>query len=190
MAGGGARRVGFFGGSFDPPHLGHLAVARAARDALQLDAVLFAPVGVQPLKREGSSASFEDRLRMTEAAILGEAGFEVSLLGRSTRLSSRENFWFGARSITVCVPHQGMIVTTVDTAYSTQSWADYTVVVAAIVHGGRFYIINMVRGRFNEYELPAVIANVGYEWKPKQIVIEEVMGTGFVNAKSGTRWRS
>ena len=77
-------------------------------------------------------------------------------------------------------PHQGMIVTTVDTAYSTQSWADYTVIMTAIVHGGRFYIINMVRGRFNEYELPAVIANVGYKWKPKQIVIEEVMGTGFV----------
>ena len=78
MAGGGARRVAFFGGSFDPPHLGHLAVARAACDALHLDTVLFAPVGVQPLKREGSMASFEDRLRMTEAAISGEAGFEVS----------------------------------------------------------------------------------------------------------------
>lgn len=78
MAGGGARRVAFFGGSFDPPHLGHLAVARAARDALHLDTVLFAPVGVQPLKRDGSSALFEDRLRMTEVAISGEAGFEIS----------------------------------------------------------------------------------------------------------------
>jgi phage terminase large subunit-like protein len=77
-------------------------------------------------------------------------------------------------------PHQGMIVTTVDTAYSTQSWADYTVIMTAIIHGGRFYIINMVRGRFNEYELPAVIASVGYKWKPKQIIIEEVMGTAFV----------
>ena len=77
-------------------------------------------------------------------------------------------------------PHQGMIVTTVDTAYSTQSWADYTVILTAIIHGGNFYVINMVRGRFNEYELPAVIAATGYKWKPKQIVIEEVMGTAFV----------
>lgn len=77
-------------------------------------------------------------------------------------------------------PHQGMIVTTVDTAYSTQSWADYTVILTAIIHSGKFYIINMVRGRFNEYELPAVIAAVGNKWKPKQIVIEEVMGTAFV----------
>ena len=44
------RRVAFFGGSFDPPHRGHLAVARAARAALGLDTVLFAPVGAQPLK--------------------------------------------------------------------------------------------------------------------------------------------
>src|ERR1700690_3910097 len=73
-------RVAFFGGSFDPPHLGHLAVARAARDAFHLDKVLFAPVGAQPLKPEGSAASFDDRVAMTRLAIAGEPGFTVSLL--------------------------------------------------------------------------------------------------------------
>lgn len=72
------RRVAFFGGSFDPPHLGHLAVARAAQAALNLDTVLFAPVGTQPLKTQGSTASYEDRLRMTRLAIAGEPGFEIS----------------------------------------------------------------------------------------------------------------
>ncbi len=75
----GGRRVAFFGGSFDPPHLGHLAVARAARMALRLDAVLFAPVGAQPLKPGGSGASFADRLEMTRLAIAGEPGFSISL---------------------------------------------------------------------------------------------------------------
>jgi nicotinate-nucleotide adenylyltransferase len=75
----GGKRVAFFGGSFDPPHHGHLAVARAARDALALDTVLFAPVGAQPLKPQGSTASFEDRVAMTRLAIAGDPGFAVSL---------------------------------------------------------------------------------------------------------------
>ena len=75
----GGRRVAFFGGSFDPPHLGHLAVARAAREAFKLDTVLFAPVGAQPLKMNGSTASFEDRVELTRLAIADEAGFAVSL---------------------------------------------------------------------------------------------------------------
>jgi nicotinate-nucleotide adenylyltransferase len=74
-----APRVAFFGGSFDPPHLGHLAVARAAKEALGLDTVLFAPVGAQPLKPQGSTAPFADRLAMTRLAIASEPGFAVSL---------------------------------------------------------------------------------------------------------------
>lgn len=76
----GGKRIAFFGGSFDPPHQGHLAVARAARGALELDAVLFAPVGVQPLKPQGSTASFDERLALTRLAIAGEPGFAVSLM--------------------------------------------------------------------------------------------------------------
>jgi len=71
-------RTAFFGGSFDPPHRGHVVVARAAREALGLDTVLFAPVGAQPLKVSGPRASFEHRLAMTQLAIAGEPGFAVS----------------------------------------------------------------------------------------------------------------
>jgi nicotinate-nucleotide adenylyltransferase len=74
-----SKRVAFFGGSFDPPHQGHLAVARAAQAALALDTVLFAPVGAQPLKPQGSTASFEDRVAMTRLAIAGDPEFSVSL---------------------------------------------------------------------------------------------------------------
>jgi nicotinate-nucleotide adenylyltransferase len=57
-------RIGYFGGSFDPPHLGHLRLARAAAEAFSLDRVLLAPTGIQPLKPEGLIAPFSDRLAM------------------------------------------------------------------------------------------------------------------------------
>jgi nicotinate-nucleotide adenylyltransferase len=59
-------RLGYFGGSFDPPHMGHLTVAIAAARAYSLDQVLFVPTGRQPLKPDGPTASFGDRLVMTE----------------------------------------------------------------------------------------------------------------------------
>lgn len=70
--------MGLYGGSFDPPHRAHLAVACAARDRFALDRVLLAPAGVQPLKPEGAQASFADRLRMVELLCAGEAGLEAS----------------------------------------------------------------------------------------------------------------
>lgn len=59
-------RIGFYGGSFDPPHLAHLAVATAAATAFSLDTVLFAPTARQPLKPNGAVASFPDRWNMVQ----------------------------------------------------------------------------------------------------------------------------
>ena len=73
-------RIGYFGGSFDPPHRGHLAVARAARDRFALDRVLLAPTGRQPLKPHGPEATFADRLRMVELLCAGEPRLEASAI--------------------------------------------------------------------------------------------------------------
>lgn len=69
-------RRGIFGGTFDPPHVGHVAAARAAVAALALDRVLFVPAGLPPQKHGHAPA--EDRYRMTALAIAGEPTFEVS----------------------------------------------------------------------------------------------------------------
>jgi len=63
-----APRRAIFGGTFDPPHRGHMAIARAAADAFHLDQVLFAPTARQPLKLNSNPATFADRLAMVAAA--------------------------------------------------------------------------------------------------------------------------
>jgi nicotinate-nucleotide adenylyltransferase len=73
-------RLGLLGGTFDPVHRGHLALARAARDELGLDEVLFLPAG-QPWRKAGRMiASNEHRLAMLRRALEGEAAFQVSRL--------------------------------------------------------------------------------------------------------------
>jgi len=71
-------RVALFGGSFDPPHRGHVALARLAVSRLHLDRVLVAPVGSQPFKQDAVAAHFEDRMAMARIAFAGEPKMEVS----------------------------------------------------------------------------------------------------------------
>jgi len=71
-------RLGILGGTFDPPHFGHLRLAEAALTQLQLDQVLFTPVGVQPLKQEEQSSTPEHRARMVELAIADDPRFALS----------------------------------------------------------------------------------------------------------------
>jgi len=72
-------RVALFGGSFDPPHLGHLEIARAAKDAAALDRVLFLPCATSPHKTESPPAPAPDRLKMLHALVRGhESWAEVS----------------------------------------------------------------------------------------------------------------
>lgn len=71
-------RTGIFGGSFDPIHHGHLILARAAREELGLDRILFVPANVSPHKTETKPATPQDRLAMVRAAIEGEDGFMAS----------------------------------------------------------------------------------------------------------------
>jgi nicotinate-nucleotide adenylyltransferase len=70
-------RLGLFGGTFDPIHLGHLIMAESCREACRLDRVWFVVSGVPPHKR-GERTPVADRLEMVRIAIAGHPAFEVS----------------------------------------------------------------------------------------------------------------
>jgi nicotinate-nucleotide adenylyltransferase len=71
-------QVGLLGGTFNPPHLAHLVCAQQALEQLELDRVLFVPVGVAPHKRVEAEPGVEHRVAMCEAAVADDERFGVS----------------------------------------------------------------------------------------------------------------
>lgn len=74
------KRLGLFGGTFDPPHVGHLVLAECARERLRLDRVVFIPAGQPPHKSRSRLSSPAARVAMTRLAIRGHRAFTVSTL--------------------------------------------------------------------------------------------------------------
>lgn len=77
-------RLAILGGTFDPIHNAHLALAREAASHCHLDKVLFVPAAHPPHKSGVTYAGYEDRVRMAELACAGDSRFEVSRLEQNT----------------------------------------------------------------------------------------------------------
>ena len=73
-------RLGLFGGSFDPVHLGHLLLAESAREQARLDELWFIPAAQQPLKQQRALTAGALRVQMLELAIGGHPAFRVSTI--------------------------------------------------------------------------------------------------------------
>ena len=71
-------RIGMMGGTFDPIHVGHLAIADDVREALELERILFVPAGTPPHKPAGEVTPVQHRVAMVEAAIADNGAFELS----------------------------------------------------------------------------------------------------------------
>jgi nicotinate-nucleotide adenylyltransferase len=71
-------RIGIFGGTFDPPHVGHLIVAQDVAEALDLDRVVWVPAATPPHKEGGELTAAEDRLALVEAAVADNERFQVT----------------------------------------------------------------------------------------------------------------
>ncbi|HEX9016925.1 MAG TPA: nicotinate-nucleotide adenylyltransferase [Chloroflexota bacterium] len=73
-------RIGVFGGTFDPIHIGHLIAAEEARHTLRLERVLFAPASQPPHKEMEGVTPVRHRVRMVELALEGNPAFELSMV--------------------------------------------------------------------------------------------------------------
>ena len=71
-------RVGILGGAFNPPHIGHLVCAQESLIQLELESVLFVPVGEAPHRELENDPGPETRLEMVELAIADDERFETS----------------------------------------------------------------------------------------------------------------
>ena len=89
----GERRIALFGGTFDPIHIGHLAVARAAERRFHLDEIHFIPTGRPPHKHHSGMASYADRYAMVAIACADHPRFIASLAESGAGHSGREKFY-------------------------------------------------------------------------------------------------
>lgn len=119
-----AGRIGVFGGTFDPIHLGHLIVGQEILTRCGLDELLFMPSGEPPHKRYSEMASAEDRAEMVRLAVAGHPQFDLSRFelqrpGKSYTVHTLRDF-----RKTLSTQAQVFLVIGADNAVDMQSWCD------------------------------------------------------------------
>ena len=118
------RPIGLFGGTFDPPHRGHLFAASLAMRRLGLERVILIPSGHPPHKPRGGISHSRDRLAMTRLAIRNQEGLEVSPV--ETRRRGTSYTIFTARAMRKRFPGREMyFIVGADTARDLPTWKRY-----------------------------------------------------------------
>ena len=67
-----------FGGTFDPPHIGHLLIAQTVFESEHFERLIFVPANISPTKKNGDSSSPKTRLKMLEMSLINNTNFEIS----------------------------------------------------------------------------------------------------------------
>ena len=156
------QRIGLFGGSFNPPHRGHRAVALQALKALDLDWVWWLVAPQNPLKNSGETAEYDERLRHTRR-IARHPRFVVSDLERV--LATRTTAALLAKLRPVLARGRFVWIMGADSFAGLHRWNDWTVIpetlpLAVLARPG--YALRALRShaalRYGEFRLPAAQA--------------------------------
>lgn len=132
-------KIGIYGGSFNPIHVGHLTAAEQVKNALKLDKVIFVPAGNPYFKDQDTIANFSARECMIRDSIHGIPGFEVSTIESNPRkpsYTSETLQWFRDR---IAKSSKLYLIVGVDAFYQLHRWHDVGTIVdlATIVRVGR-----------------------------------------------------
>lgn len=173
-------KIGILGGTFDPIHEGHLALARAAVNQLTLDKLIFVPAYQHPIleKRNRTYASPEDRFKMVRLAVEHEPRFEVSDEEIKRKDISYTVDTLRAFRSRYPAPHELFFITGGDWAKGLNQWKNMD----AIFLMTRFVVAK--RPRFNTEQLPKGIEFL--DFRPLDISSTEVrkrLAKGDVNCE-------
>jgi nicotinate-nucleotide adenylyltransferase len=124
-------RIAIFGGTFDPVHKAHIAIAEAARDQYHLDRILLIPAAQPPHKQDRQTAPYEDRFRMLELACMGHRALEPS------RLEAGEGTSYSIHTIenvrrTISTDDRLFFIIGADAFAEIQTWYRWTEVTHAV----------------------------------------------------------
>ncbi len=124
------RRVGIMGGTFNPIHNGHLAIAQNAREQFSLDQVLFMPSGVPYMKDQREVLPIETRCAMTALAIEDLPGFELSKIEMSDAAQGKNTYTCDTlQKLKIADPDAAYyFILGADSLYAIEKWEKPTLV--------------------------------------------------------------
>ncbi len=157
------KKLGLFGGTFNPIHNGHLKVALEVRDRLSLDKVLFIPSYLPPHKPSRDVASPADRLRMVELAIASLPGLEASSL-EVERAEPSYSIVTLERVKKMYNLAQIFFIIGIDAFLEIKTWKDYQRVLKACL----FVVVSRPG-----FVLEQAVSVLGPEWRGKIVTIED-----------------
>ncbi len=157
-------RIGVLGGSFDPPHAAHAALARAARTRLGLDKVLWVPTYTPPHKGLPSTA-FDDRMQMTRALAAQEPGSEASDIEATLPVPSYTVHTLAALRTRHGEGHDWHLLLGADNWNAFPSWHQPEAVLAAA------HVAVYPREGFPFGELPAGVTALDFPEMPDQSTV-------------------
>lgn len=153
------QKTGILGGTFDPVHNGHLALAEAAGNLCNLDEIVLLPAAVPPHKQEKTITPFSHRAAMLEIAVENKKAFHVSTIEQFLPYPSFTIDTLHYLKMHSVLDLEFFFITGADTFLDIRSWKNYM----KLLGTSNFIVFH--RSGYNKEQLNTFLSSLGYEKK-------------------------